>query len=525
MIDLTQPQRQSPIAIVLLGVKAIRSLGIAQIALGIFFLARGAADGRLVAVVALAVALLAAVSVLSWWRYTFQLVDRELVVTRGVLRIDRLTVATDRIQSIAIEQELLHRLTDVVKVVVTTAGTAQAEFTIDAVALPVAEELRRRATALGAPTSSGAASGDSGGPPSGAVPALATTAHDRCAHDVAVGGPGADPAAVVRAPAGPRTSRGRSLRSGARCRRRQLGWWLVLIIVIAAPLFVVLLNLGRVYLADWQQALRTDSTTLRRTSGLLSRFSTTSSVARVQVMTSRQNWLQRRAGIRDVHLSNAGDGDLRLIACRDDEFAATAAAAGLTVSDRLALDRRVHPAEIWLRTRNTAVVALAVGAAATLLVGWWAMLVLGIVPWCGGAHGATSTTHRWSLDTELATSSRVISSSTEQALVRKANVVRVTQTIFERRRGLAQVEVATAAGTIRVGMIPVDEANAVRESCTAWRPIRLDVTNGCLSRGWSAPSPVVSAEVSEHLVGSAAFKAVGTGDPRPAGSIPVHLRM
>lgn len=27
-----------------------------------------------------------------------------------------------------------------------------------------------------------------------------------------------------------------------------------------------------------------------------------------------------------------------------------------------------------------------------------------------------------------------------------------------------------------------------------------------------------------HLVGTAAFKAVGTGDPRPAGSIPVHLR-
>ena len=35
---------------------------------------------------------------------------------------------------------------------------------------------------------------------------------------------------------------------------------------------------------------------------------------------------------------------------------------------------------------------------------------------------------------------------------------------------------------------------------------------------------VSSAEVSGHLVGSAAFKAVGTGDPRPAGSIPVHLR-
>ena len=31
-------------------------------------------------------------------------------------------------------------------------------------------------------------------------------------------------------------------------------------------------------------------------------------------------------------------------------------------------------------------------------------------------------------------------------------------------------------------------------------------------------------EVSEYLVGSPAFKAGGTGDPRTAGSIPVHLR-
>ncbi len=31
-------------------------------------------------------------------------------------------------------------------------------------------------------------------------------------------------------------------------------------------------------------------------------------------------------------------------------------------------------------------------------------------------------------------------------------------------------------------------------------------------------------EVYEHLVGSPAFKAAGTGEPRSAGSIPVHLR-
>ena len=39
------------------------------------------------------------------------------------------------------------------------------------------------------------------------------------------------------------------------------------------------------------------------------------------------------------------------------------------------------------------------------------------------------------------------------------------------------------------------------------------------------PVPLRSvAEVSRRLVGLPAFKAGGTGDPRPAGSIPVHLR-
>jgi putative membrane protein len=469
MIDLTRPQRQSPIAVVLLGVRAIRSLGIAQIAVGIFFIARGAADGRLVFVVAVAVALLAAVSVLSWWRYTFQLADGELVVTRGVLRIDRLTVATGRIQSIAIEQELLHRMTDVVKVVVTTAGTAQAEFTIDAVALPVAEELRRQASALGAGAApSGQADGTSDGNSDAPVERVLFQHNPRRLTVAALTmSPWAGLALIpplwfgVRQALEPVADDLAEATDDVDVGR--LGWWLALVIVIAAPVFVAVLNLGRVYFADWQQALRTDSTTLRRTSGLLSRFSTTSSVARVQVMTSRQNWLQRRAGLRDVHLSNAGAGDLRLIACRDDEFAVTAVAAGLTPSDRIELDRRIHPAEIWLRARNTAVVAVAVAAAAALLVGWFAVLVLVVVPWVWWSTRRHVRHHRWTLGTELATSSRVISSSTEQTLVRKANVVRVTQTIFERRRGLGRVDVATAAGTITVGMIPIDEAQAVRD--------------------------------------------------------------
>ena len=44
---------------------------------------------------------------------------------------------------------------------------------------------------------------------------------------------------------------------------------------------------------------------------------------------------------------------------------------------------------------------------------------------------------------------------------------------------------------------------------------------GAITKGWCT---VTGEEVSGYLVGSPAFKAGGTGDPRPAGSIPVHLR-
>jgi putative membrane protein len=167
--------------------------------------------------------------------------------------------------------------------------------------------------------------------------------------------------------------------------------------------------------------------------------------------------------LHDLHLSNAGQGDIRLIGCRDDEFAVTAALAGLTSVGDLPLDRRVHPAEVWLKVRTTVVVAAVVAAVASLLVGWWALLAfvaVAAVWWATHRHVRTS---RWSLGSEVATARQVISSSTQQAVVRKTNVVRVSQSIFERRRGLGRVEVLTAAGSITIGMIPIDEAYAVRD--------------------------------------------------------------
>jgi putative membrane protein len=469
VIDLTEPRRQSPLAIVLLGVRAVRSLGIVQIGLALFFIVRGAADGRLVLVGLVVVAGFAAISVLSWWRYTFQLVDGELVVTKGVLRVDRLTVGVGRIQSIAIEQELLHRMTGLVKVVVDTAGSAQAEFTIDAVERSVAEELRRRSTEVG----------DVRGA-SGAIVAVASTVPVATAERVvfrhtprrlAVAALTMSPwagiallfpliavADQVLEPFGEQLSD-----AAPDVDVNSFGWGFLPVVVVGAVVFVTILNLGRVFLADWQLTLRASHDTLRRTSGLLSLTSTTSSVDRVQVLTRRQNPLQRRVGLQDLGLSNAGASDMRLIGCTDDECATTAVLAGLAPVGELALDRRVHPAEIWLHTRNEMMLAAIVAGVGSLFVGWWALLVLVLVAPAWWATRRHVRNYRWSLGSEFATSSKVVTLSTRQAVLRKTNAVRVTQTIFERRRGLASVEMVTAAGTVTVGMVPIEEANAVRD--------------------------------------------------------------
>ena len=465
MIDLTEPQRQSPFAIVMLGVRLVRSLGIVQLVVAIAVIVRWAADGRLLVAIVVAGALFLTLSALSWWRYTFRFVDDELVVTSGVLRADRLTVPIDRIQSIAVEQELLHRVTGLVKVVIDTAGSSQAEFTIDAVARPVADELRRRVGAGGSVVTADRVVGVDQQDAAERI----VFQHDATRLVVAAltMSPWAGLAVLVPLlavsqellePIGDRLSD-----AAPDVSADSLAWWSVPPIVVAALVFVVALNLGRVLLTDWQLALRTDQTTLRRTSGLLSRTSTSTTRNRVQVMTCRQNPLQRRVGLRDVDLSNAGTGDLRFVGCRDDDVEAVAVLAGLTPLAALAPDRRVHPALIWLRVRNTSIVAAVAVAVAWQFIGWWSMaavVVIALVWWATDRHVRT---HRWSLGPEVVISSRVFVATTEQLLIRKTNSVRVTQTMFERRRALGRLHVATAAGTVTIGMIPIDEANAVRD--------------------------------------------------------------
>ncbi len=239
-------------------------------------------------------------------------------------------------------------------------------------------------------------------------------------------------------------------------------WWWIPAGLVGFIVVSVTLNVVRVMLQDWELTLRSTASTVRRTSGLFSRTSKASAIARVQVVSSNQNPIQRLAGVRDVGLSTIGDGDISLIGCDDDQFDAVRRAVGLA-TDGPPPQRRVHPAEIWLAVRNTTVLATAIVLAGHFVIGWWSLATLLVLPpvWIGRLVRVRN--HRWSLGEELITLDKVVDLSTAQAQLHKANAVTVSQSLFERRRNLGRVKVATAAGAITIGMIGIDEAKAVRD--------------------------------------------------------------
>ncbi len=459
MIDLSVPNRQSVLAIVFLALRIVKSLGITQLVLIGFFVIRGAADGRL-AILAVVIALLLATSAaLAWWRYTFQLHDGELVVTKGVVRNDRLTVPVDRIQSLSIDQELFHRITGLVKVRVDTAGSSEAEFTIDAIDRSVAEELQRQT--LATPRRQSFA-----GVPEPHVeedPIVFAHGPQRLVLAALTSAPWG--AFVVLAPLFALASQ-----LGADAEDAVVAvdpdavrwWWLPIGALVIAVLSVVL-NIVNVIVQHWQLTLRAGPDLLRRTSGLLSTTSRASSPRRVQVVSTTQNPLQHRVGLRTVDLSSIGDGDLSLVGCDDDQVRTVHHLIGTPMAEQLRPARRVHRAEIWLAVRNTLVGTTIAGVLGVWLLGWWTLVVLLLVPWVWLVRRRHVRTARWELGDELVSTTHVIARRSEQALLHKANGVQITQSLFERRRGLGRVHLSTAAGTVSIGMIPIDTARQVRD--------------------------------------------------------------
>lgn len=138
------PTRQSALAILFIIYRVVKALvrGWWPILVVVFFQSERYEKSTVIyGLVALAIVIVVA-AILNYLRFFFYLDGNQLHVEKGVLRRTRLDIPFDRIQSISLEQPLLHRIFRVMKVKIDTAGTSGDEFSFSALSVEKAETLK-----------------------------------------------------------------------------------------------------------------------------------------------------------------------------------------------------------------------------------------------------------------------------------------------------------------------------------------------------------------------------------------------
>jgi len=144
-VDFSQPRRQSIIAILLIIQKSLKII-VRQIwpFIIIFFVGGSASSYKgMILPLIIALSLFSTIwAVLSYFKYYFYIKDDELIIEKGVLSKTKLNIPFDRIQTVNFQQNIIHQIFNVKKLDIDTAGSAGNEFSMEALSVDVADDLR-----------------------------------------------------------------------------------------------------------------------------------------------------------------------------------------------------------------------------------------------------------------------------------------------------------------------------------------------------------------------------------------------
>ncbi len=511
---LAAPTRQSPLAVLQIALTSLRQIGTVNLVVGIGFIVSGRLPSWALAIVPIGGLLLMAAAVASWWRFTFRATNEELVVTQGVLYKKELTIPFVKVQSVTVNEGVMQRIFGLVSASVDTAGSAATEFQIHGIERSQAESLRRLASranpAASAPPLDSPATG------------IANRGHgqgerllvERSPRDLMVLGLIGNPFAGFALLAGVAffaddfaNVLGIDLPElddsfAPSGRQVVIGVVLSILALVVAWLALSLRNI----VVNWNFRLTTRQRGLELSAGLLRRRFQASHISKVQSIGVTNGPLLRRAGFSHAILHTIGTGDFTIAGITDSELVAVRDLVGLPFAVRPS--RRISTHYITHRLRLASLVA-AIGAAGLAFDSWrlapfWLLLPLfvGVQSWF------VQRNFRWEVTSEtIQRSTGKLFVAETEAPLGKSQTVRVTQSIYQRKRQLASVAISNAETVIQFPMLPASEAEAVRDLLLAGRNDRQPFDDFSTQRGEDLgrseyfPVPTSSTEddaVSSH---------------------------
>ena len=138
--ELAGPRRLHPISAVATSLKALPGAVIGMV--GAFTVVAQRNPGLAVLIAVGMLATMLGGALISWWRFTYEVREREIVIQRGLLSRQRRVIPFDRVRDIAIERPLLARLAGTAKVRIETGGKKGDEGLLDMIELEAAHLLR-----------------------------------------------------------------------------------------------------------------------------------------------------------------------------------------------------------------------------------------------------------------------------------------------------------------------------------------------------------------------------------------------
>lgn len=498
---LARPSRQSPLAIFFFAWQLILQLNLVQIAAPIALLI----TSRSLIVGALLVAAIVGwigVALVAWWRHKFWVVDDEIRVAKGVIAHESKAIPLGRIQSVAFQQTVVHRLLGLVSITLDTAGSREPELELIAIDKARARALQRLAAEAGgaglaqASPSTGedgeTTSGAEVGSPVGAV--AEETVVRRTAGELLRVGLSTWPLAgfVLLSPivgwaldvldafgrsVGPSIPADDTLgnRIGEASTGKVIIWSVAIIVLVVAVGW--LFQIIRVFLSEWNLTVVLSSDGLRRESGLLSRTSKASRLIRIQDFRFSQGLWERVFGIFNVRFGIIGEGDLNVVGSSIEEVERLRSLAFDPRSDPgPAVDRSVSPLQMYQWGYNTFWCTVGLEVLVWVVLTnvedltwspWWLLGFLAVPLAVGIAWWRWRGLHWGFNQRRFITAYRMISQTTTEMDLVKVQKVTVKQSPFQWRRALATIELGVADGVRHLVMIEQDEAEQLRDTALA----------------------------------------------------------
>jgi len=418
-------------------------------------------------------------SLLSYWFFRFQISDDSILIRQGVIKKKQLDIKFDRIQGINAQQNPLYRLLGLVTISFDTAGSAGSEGNLPAVTRGFADSLRER---IGKPLNGQAADNDV----SRAGPATLVRLDWR---DMIRIGLADRRALIVFALIGPllqqvgdrleifisefvKLAAANGIHFDAAS-----GIVVGIAIFVAAILIFVLGSIAAAFLRYHNFELFLRNRTLHSKGGLLTRHEHSMELGKIQTLRLQQGILQRFLGRYRLTARQAMSGKNRsqkvfVVPVVTAELADTLRlkflgpeAGRLTQDPTSTQFTSISP--YYMRSRilyagllPAVLVCVALWSelgAASLLFLLWLPFISGMAyrNWkrAGFMHD----------DDEIVRRSGFLGYRTVGLLFRKVQRVTVTQSRYQRRKGLASLRLYMASGSVRLPYIDHDRAQQLRD--------------------------------------------------------------